>query len=194
MWQWVFVGVLLVVMLMLLVGGAAWSGSRGQRKRSHSRHGDGTDDAVYGEFINPFSLGASGTIVPAGGSLAFPIPTVEPMGVAYVEQENRVGLLVPHGTYLASWTLNPSTGAAVDLLVNGKSPQSASTPFQYAYAQAVATGTINFEYLVTAPLKEDNLISLVNAGATAFTLAPIPNTSVDGTAITTHIRVQRLAP
>src|SRR6187402_1467767 len=69
---------------------------------------------VYGEFVRTFTFGSlpQPPIVQPGGSLVFPIPTVPPVGVTYVDEPKRVGLLVPRGTYLASWTLNPSEGAS----------------------------------------------------------------------------------
>ena len=152
---------------------------------------------VFGEFIRTFTFSEQPQlpIVQPGGSLIFPIPTVLPSGVRYVENQNRVGLLVPRGTYLISWTLNPSIGSSVNLLVNGFNPVTITTSTSsiiFQYAQSVTTEVLDAEYLVKAPLRNDNLISLVNGGTTLFTLGDIPNTRIGNTAIITHIRVQRL--
>jgi hypothetical protein len=150
---------------------------------------------VYGEFIRPFTFTGIGLpIVQPGGSLVFPDATVPPVGVTYVDDTGGVGLLVPGGTYSVSWVLNPSTGAAVNLLVNGQDPLSDSSPIQYAYAESLTTGVLDATYFVTAPLEQDNLISLVNVGDSLLTLGSIPNTAVGSTAILTHVRVQRIGP
>ncbi len=146
-------------------------------------------EPVYGEFIRPFTFegGPQLPIVQPGGSLIFPVPTVPPAGVTYVE--DSPGLLVPRGTYRVAWVLNPSENASVTLLVNGVAPTTVGTAAPYTHA--VASGVVNFEYLVRAPLNE-NVISLVNTGSTLFTLNDIPNTKLGGTSIITQIRVLRL--
>lgn len=146
---------------------------------------------VYGEFIRTFTFGEFPQlpIVQPGGSLVFPIPTVQPKGVQYIEQEDRVGLLVPKGVYLVSFTLNPSEGATVDLLINGRIP---ITPTLFPYGRSVINSPVlDASYLVNAPFST-NLISFINGGSSLFTLNDIPNTRVDDTAIITHIRVQRI--
>jgi hypothetical protein len=190
-----FVFVVLILLVVLILG---LSGSRGQKKktrRSHRHNHNRTNAAVYGEFIRPFTFGPGEPIVQPGGSLVFPITTVNPVGVTYVEDEQRVGLLVPQGTYLVSWVVNPSEGAMINLLVNGVAPLTTSTgPAQVAYTESLTVGLLNVQYLVTAPLEQDNLISLVNAGSTLFTLSSIPNTAISSTSILTQIRVQRIGP
>lgn len=146
--------------------------------------------SIYGEFIRTFTFSGQPQlpIVQPGGSLVFPIPTVPPSGVTYVEG-NRVGLLVPNGVYLVSWTLNPSEGATVDLLINGTRP---TTPTMFPYGESITTDVLDVSYLVNAPLPNNNLISLVNGGPTLFTLNDIPNTKIGPTSVITHIRVLRL--
>ena len=152
-----------------------------KRKKSH----------IYGEFIRTFTFSEIPQlpIVQPGGSLVFPIPTVQPKGVQYIDTENRVGLLVPKGIYLISYTLNPSEGSTVDLLINGVSPV---TPTMFPYGKSIITnGVLDVSYLVNAPL-QNNLISLINGGSTLFTLNDIPNTKIGDTSIITHIRIQRI--
>lgn len=149
------------------------------------------DDSVYGEFIRTFTFSDALQlpIVQPGGSIVFPTPTVLPDQVTYVEEEDRVGLSVPRGTYLVTIVLNPSEGAVVELLVNDVKPVTLSL---FPYTQFVTTGLLNVSYLVDAPLRRDNLISLKNGGTALFTLGDIPNTKVGNTAVITQIRVQRV--
>ena len=155
------------------------------------------EENVYGEFIRPFTFGDTGlhlAIVQPGGSLVFPVATVPPVGVAYVDNvEQGTGLLVPQGVYVMKWKLNPSSGAIVNLLVNGQSPQSITTP-PINYAQSITTTELDAEYFVQAPLPQNNLISIINAGQTLFSLDNIQNTTVGETSIITQIQLQRLGP
>lgn len=150
------------------------------------------DNAVYGEFIRTFTFseGVELPIVQPGGNLIFPIQTARPKHVSYVDNNDRVGLLVPIGTYLVSVVLNPSNGASIDLLVNNVLPLT-STNYQYTKL-VTTTEYLNVEYLVHAPLRYNNLISLKNSGETLFTLNDIPNTRIGNTSVITHIRVHRL--
>jgi len=145
---------------------------------------------VYGEFVFTLPFGQL-PIVPPGASLVFPTATVEPVGVRYVQDETQVGLLVPRGVYLVAWTLNPSEGASVNLLVNGQSPVTAGSPL-FPYTQSITTTVLAVQYLVNAPLPQDNLISLVNGGSSLFVLNDIPNTRIGTTSLVTQIRVQRI--
>lgn len=146
---------------------------------------------VYGEFIRTFVFSEQPQlpIVQPGGNIVFPIPTVLPRGVRYVDEPNRVGVLVPQGVYSVSWRLNPGIGSTVNLLVNGISPL---TPTSFPYTSLVTTDIIDTFYLVNAPLVNDNLISLVNGGTSLFTLNDLPNTRIDDTAILTYVRVERV--
>lgn len=148
------------------------------------------DKKVYGEFIRTFTFSdlPQLPIVQPGGSLVFPIPTVRPRGVRYVEDNNQVGLIVPRGTYEISWTLNPGVGSTVNLLVNGNIPVTATG---FPYTESITTDVLDVTYLVEAPLKH-NLISLINGGSTLFTLGDIPNTKIGATSVITHVRVIRL--
>jgi len=157
-------------------------------KHKHKHRSD--DSIVYAEFIRPFTFGLpQEPIVESHGSVVFPIPTVEPQGVRYIDEKNRVGLLVPRGTYLVSFTLFPSQDAHVDLLVNGVEPK---TPTGLSYAKFRTTTVLDVQVLVEAPLRRDNLISLFNSGDKLFTLSDIPNTKIDSTSLLTRISVQRL--
>jgi hypothetical protein len=161
-------------------------------KKNHKSHKHKRISPVYGEFIRTFTFNRQLPqlpIVQPGGSLVFPIPTVRPRGVEYIEEEDRVGLLVPRGTYLISWILNPSKDSTIDLLVNGQKPV---TPTKFPYTESITTDVLNFSYLIDAPLKHDNLISLVNNGSSLLTLNDIPNTKIGSTSVITHITVQRL--
>lgn len=161
-----------------------------RRKKRDSGSDLYPDSPVYGEFIRTFTFSeVQLPIVQPGGSLVFPTPTVKPQHVKYVEEGERVGLLVPRGTYLVSVVLNPSEGASVDLLVNGN---LSVTPSMFPYTKFVTTELLNVQYLVKAPLRRNNLISLKNSGDTLFTVNDIPNTKIDNTAVITQIRVQRL--
>jgi len=162
--------------------------------RSLATGSNDNDVPVYGEFIRPFTFsgGPGLPIVQPGGSLIFPVATVAPSGVTYVDDVSGTGLLVPGGTYLVSWNLNPSVGASVNLLVNGQNPTTFTAP-PINYAQSLTVGPISNQYLIVAPLEENNLISLVNAGAALFTLGNIPNTLIGDISILTQIRVQRLS-
>jgi hypothetical protein len=148
---------------------------------------------VYGEFIRTFTFSSPQLpIVQPGGNLIFPTATVPPMGVKYVEDAKQVGLLVPRGVYLVSWKLNPSAGAVVNLLVNGVPPVTSGNP-PFPYTESVTTGLLDASYLIQAPLKKNNLISIVNGGTSLFTLQDIPNTHIGNTSILTQVRVQRLS-
>ena len=152
---------------------------------------------VYGEFIRTFTFSGAPQlpIVQPGGSLVFPVPTVPPVGVQYVEDTNRVGLLVPGGIYTVSWTVNPSTGASITLLVNGQAPVipiATTGEATYPYTKSVTTGPIDVEFLVRAPLKNNNLISLVNSGTSLFSLGTIANTAIGNTSVLTRIRIKRI--
>lgn len=149
--------------------------------------------SIYAEFIRTFVF-PSRPIVQPGESVPFPIPTVLPLGITYVDEPGRVGALVPSGIYRVSWQLNPEPiGASVTLLVNGLLPQTLP-PF--AYTQQIVDGTayINAEYLITAPFPQNNLISLVNAGTSLFSLADLPNTKIGDVSILTHVLIQRIGP
>lgn len=148
---------------------------------------------VYGEFIRTFTFSEVPQlpIVLPGQNIVFPIPTVQPKGVTYVEDANRVGLLVPKGTYYILYTLNPSEGSTVDLLVNGEIPATATTSFLYG-KNIVDTPPLSKSYLIKAPLQNNNLISFINGGSNLFTLSDIPNTRIGNTSIITHIRIQRI--
>lgn len=148
---------------------------------------------VYGEFIRTFTFSSPQLpIVQPGSNLIFPTATVPPMGVKYVEDAKEVGLLVPRGVYLVSWKLNPSPGASVNLLVNGVPPVTSGNP-PFPYTDSVTTGLLDASYLIRAPLKKNNLISIVNGGTSLFTLQDIPNTHIGNTSILTQVRVQRLS-
>lgn len=192
---------ILLVLIIVLVVYCCWSRDQEKKKcckkRKHKSAGCGCGSPVYGEFIRPFTFTPELPIVQPGGSLVFPVPTVPPAGVSYIDDVQGTGLLVPEGTYLVSWTLNPSTGAAVNLLVNGQDPITVATtvvPTQYFYGKSLTIGPLDDQYVVRAPLEEGNLISLVNAGDSLFSLDSIPNTHIGDTAFITHVRVQRLGP
>ena len=181
---------LITIAISLLALTATEAAPADSAEQARLAPGFGRRSPVYGEFIRTFTFGGSQLpIVQPGASLVFPLATVPPVGVTYVEEPTRVGLLVPRGTYLASWVLNPSESASVTLLVNGVAPTTGSS---YPYTQALAAGVVRFEYLVEAPL-EENLISLVNSGSTLFALDQIPNTGVGDTSIITQIRVMRVS-
>lgn len=201
-----FLALLLLAALAVVIAGIVTQDQRCTRKRRSRRRGCRRScvstgfrgGPVYGEFVNTFTLGAEDDvglpIVQPGASLVFPIPTVPPVNVSYVDDVDQVGLLVPNGTYDVFWTLNPGDGANVSLLVNGVAPETAATP-AFPYAQQVVSetgGILSAHYLVNAPLDDNNLISLVNSGDALFTLDNIPNTAVGSTAIVTQIRVERL--
>ena len=158
-------------------------------KRCHKK--SNKHEAVYAEFIRTFTFDGQVQLLPIvqpGGSLTFPIPTVPPKGVKYVEDQNRVGLLVPKGVYLVAWSLNPSEGANVNLLVNGNNP---ITPTMFAYGRSITTTGLDNEFLINAPLKH-NFISLINGGTSLFTLNDIANSHVGNTAVITHVRIIRI--
>lgn len=169
------------------------------RTRSNSSFSDSSENSFcdfsrlkYGEFIRTFTFSdvVQLPIVQPGGSVVFPTPTVEPIGVKYVEDQNQVGLKVPRGVYLVSWKLNPGVGANVKLLVNGVSPE---VPTNFPYTQLVSTGeVIDVEYLVRAPRRKNNLIALVNGGDQLFTLSDLPGTKIGNTSVLTQVRVQRV--
>lgn len=157
-------------------------------KKHSKKHKKNTP--VYGEFIRTFTFNVNvgEPIVQPGGSIIFPIQTVKPKGVVYVENDAQVGLIVPQGIYLVSWILNPGEGAVVDLLVNGNKPTALPS---YPYAESITTGVLSNQFLVKAPLKK-NLISLVNGGSQLFVLNAIPNTQISSTSVITHVRIQRI--
>ena len=180
----------IAILLIALTPAEAAPPSFSSDEQEDSAKASKENSAVYGEFIRTFtSARAPLPIVQPGGSLPFPMPTVPPVGVTYVDEPTRVGLLVPRGTYLMSAVLNPSGGASLTLLVNGLAP---TTPVgALRYTQAVTTSVVSFEYLVQAPL-DQNLISLVNTGVNLISLNGIPNRTIGSSAILTQIRVQRI--
>ena len=137
-------------------------------------------------------------IVQPGGAIPFPIPTVTPIGVTYVDEEDRVGLLVPRGVYNVLWSVNPGVGANITLRVNGVAPLTRPTPdggIPFPYTTLVRgenTPSIVAEHLVEAPLKTNNLLSLVNTGESLFSLGDLPNTRLGDTAVLTQVRVERV--
>lgn len=189
---WILVLIVVLIILVATLVASAKSSRQCCRPQSSRRRGC---DPVYGEFIRPFTFEPGLPIVQPGGSLIFPVATVQPSHVTYIDDATGgTGLLVPGGTYLVSWTLSPSTGAAVNLLVNGQDPTT-FTPPPMPYAQSLTTvPLLDTQALVRAPLPRNNLISLVNGGSSLFTLDSIPNTLIGSTSILTKIRVQRLAP
>jgi hypothetical protein len=161
----------------------------GRRSNCYEENNE-NEISIFGEFINTFSFGSLQLpIVQPGAPLIFPIQTVQSSGVIFVQNINGTGLVVPRGTYLVTITLNPSVGATVDLLVNGNKPLTSTA---YPYAESVVVGPVSSSFLVSAPLRRDNLISLVNGGTSLFTLGNIPNTTIGNVSIITQIRVQRL--
>lgn len=164
----------------------------GEYYKSKKCHKSKNKSAIYGEFIRTFTFSGQAQlpIVQPGGSLVFPIPTISSKGVKYIEEQDKIGLLVPQGNYLLSWVINPNTGANVSVLVNGIQPV---TNTGYNYTQSIITeGPLDVEYLIYAPLKHDNLISIVNSGTSLFSLNNIPNTQLGNTANITHVRIIRI--
>lgn len=160
-------------------------------KKCCKKHKDKHDGPIYAESIRTFTLSGAPQlpIVQPGGRIVFPTPTVEHKGVTYVDDDKQVGFLVPRGTYLVKWRLNPSDGATVQLLVNDQNPLAKNG---YTYGQSISTTVLDVEFLVKAPLKTDNLISLINGGSTLFTLDHLPNTQIGDTSLLTQVRVQRI--
>jgi hypothetical protein len=154
---------------------------------------------IYAEFINTFILNDDDeknlpTILP-GGSFEFPISTISSGDVKYIAANDDNGLLVPRGDYLASLKFNPSVGASVSLLVNGKEPL---TDNRFPYTRTFSVGLpegIDENFLINAPLKRDNLISIVNVGRKPLTLNILPNTEINvsqgKSGIIFQIRLQR---
>lgn len=104
------------------------------------------EKSVYGEFIRTFTFEPSVQlpIVQPGGNLIFPIETVKSKNITYVEEENRIGLLVPKGTYLISYIINPSQGATINLLVNNKIPTSKS---MFPYGKSIVNDDVFIFFL-----------------------------------------------
>jgi hypothetical protein len=152
---------------------------------------------VYGEFVRTFTFNSlpSLPVVEKKQFVVFPEPTIEPENVRYVENADRVGLLVPRGVYRVFWQLNPSEGGQVSLIVNGETPELAGSP-NYAFGtQQAATGStmVEAEFLIKAKKKRNNLIALQNTGDDLFSLGNIPNTQLGDTALITHVRVVKIA-
>ena len=156
------------------------------------------DGPVYGEFIRTFTFDSvSLPIVQPGGFVVFPDPTVRPSGVEQVSSsidgKEFEGLSVPGGVYRIRWALNPSEGAEVTLQVNGKTPTS-KDKFPYGKQIKDSKEPIGADYLVLAPKKEGNLISIINSGSTLFTLSELPYTRIGNRYILTQIQVKRISP
>lgn len=161
----------------------------------HHRH----NDSVYGEFIRTFEFGSSVSlpIVQPGGFVPFPDPTVRPSCVKPVsfsinDGAEFVGLSVPAGVYRVRWALNPSQGAEVSLLVNNE-PATSRDKYQYGKQIKDSREPIRGDYLVVANGGDHNLISLVNSGATLFTLSELPNTRIGDKYLLTQIQVERIS-
>lgn len=194
--MWMMWFICLAILVVLILAAVYWPRNKngGKKKGRCCRTPIIT---AYGEFIDPYALGTGPTVL-AGDAIVFPVATIAPVNVSYVEEADRVGVVVPQGDYLVAWDFGLPTGAAVNLLVNGLDPLTATgiAP-PLAYAQSIITPGANphylsEQYLVRAPLLENNLISFVNAGSTSFIMQPLPNTTVGSTAIVAHVRVQRM--
>ncbi len=152
-----------------------------------------TSKKVYGEFIHTFTFGPGLPIVQPGGALEFPITTVDPQHVRFIDEgPGKVGLQVPSGTYRVRWVLNPGEGAQVTLLVNGQAPRAAGG---FPYTKLIKRGLalMDVEHLVEVKgRKRKNLLSLVNTGTELITLNDIPNTRVDDTAVITQVIVEKI--
>jgi hypothetical protein len=152
--------------------------------------------AVFGDFIRTFTFSSSLVklpIVQPGENIPFPIEVVKPKHVRYIEEELLTGLLVPRGTYRVRWLLNPSDGASISLLVDGKVVKAKNQfPFSHQIKQRRGRDNlINAEYLVQIH-KTPGLLSLVNSGKELLTLNDIPNTKIKNTAIITQFQVERI--
>lgn len=153
---------------------------------------------AFGEFIRTFTLSAGPTlpIVQPGAPLPLGNPTVPPVGVNQVENGTQVGVLVPRGTYLVSWTLRIDVGAQVSLQVNGVVPTD-SAGYQVGTSVVQPDQGVVYpvqrQLLVRATQANNNLISLVNTGTTLFGLSPIPNSQIGATSLITQFRVQQLS-
>ena len=149
---------------------------------------------VYGEFIRTFTFSDNLQlpIVQPGGSIPFPIPTVLPRNVVYIENVNQVGLLVPRGVYELSVDVNPGTSSVptiINVLVNGVIP---TTSTGYKYGQIVVNQIVHYTFLINAPLEQNNLISLVNGGTSLFSLGNLPNSTIDNTSVLTHLIIEKI--
>jgi len=147
-----------------------------------------SDKKVYAEFVDPFTFsGPQLPVVQPGGFVPFPVATVEPEHVKYVQSGSQVGALVPRGVYRVTWSMNPGEGADISLLVNGTSAG--------AFTRVVADGSVYVlqDVLVKAPHRRDNLIALQNTGNSLFTRGSLPNTRVGNTSVLTHVVIERLS-
>lgn len=150
---------------------------------------------AYGEFVQLFTFDGAPQlpVVMPGGSVVVSTPTVKPEQVKFVnEPGSRVGLLVPRGTYRVLWELSPTGAARVDLLVNGELPLTKVGSFPYTASVTTGPALIRKEFLVSAPRRKHNLISLVNAGPALFGLDPLPNSTVDSTSVLVHLQVEMI--
>ena len=162
---------------------------------------------VYGEWIRTFTFDSktnpSLPIVQPGGFLVFPLETVKPKNIQYIDQDNQTGILVPPGTYRISVLLNPSEGANLSLLVNGQLPLSRSIP-PFTYTKQIMspfTNIMHFTYYIDiAKSQSINLISLQNSGTSLLTLNNIPNTTLPNstsltstTSVITQVEIIRIS-
>lgn len=177
-----------------------------RKKKCRSKHLSSCEYDVYGEWIRTFtfnsSLGApSLPIVQPGSDIPFPIATIKPHNIQYIEENNHAGILVPPGDYRITVTLNPSEAAQISLLVNGQLPLTRSQP-PFTYTQQIMnpqSSVMNFSYYVNVSKEhQTNLITLQNTGTQLLTLnnilnttLPVPNGS-STTSIITQVQIQRL--
>lgn len=156
---------------------------------------------VYGEFIRTFTF--SNTlpqlpIVQPSAFFEFPQATVTPQNVQYINENGRIGLLVPRGDYRVIWKFKTGAGATVSLLVNGREAYTEDGKFPYSKITTIdSVAGVSLEYFIKAPLKRNNLISIQNTGTTLLGLDNIPNTLISSATsqsigVITQISVEKL--
>jgi len=160
--------------------------------------GGGDCEAGFGQFIRTFTFGPGVglPIVQPGGNLEFPIPTVPPLHVKYVESSRYgPGLELGSGTWRVAVRVNPSVVADFTVLVNGQAPKALGTSYEYTHTIRTDAGggaALTLEYDVVAPRRRRNILSIQNTGSSLFTVGDIPNTRIGDTALITEVTVQRL--
>jgi hypothetical protein len=158
-----------------------------------SDHHDKRLKKVYGQFIRPFTFSdlPQLPIVQPGEFFIFPIATIEPKNIEFVNRNNFVGFFIPRSKINIVLEYNIDEGGEVSVLLNGRKLFTESDP-NLDYGTLKSTGSpTNYNFFIDADL-DINFISIQNTGKTLFGLNDIPGTKIGSTALISKISISSL--
>jgi hypothetical protein len=149
----------------------------------------------YGEFVRTFEFPVDQVvllpIVQPGATIPIPTETVRSRGVRYVERKTEQGWQVEEGVYEVTLRLDPGADAIIGIRVNGRLPETHDSP-HLEYTKVLATGgTFEVTWLIRAR-ECDNFITVVNEGASLFTLSRLSNSPPGVRALIGQMRILRV--